>query len=102
MIFPKVSPNRMPGKRPKYLTSGDNFLILKDMQLIRGSSLLGYRGLVDELGADGEALLRAAGIAPHDAGDRDVFISARSMVRAVESAAAATRTPDFGLQLSAR
>lgn len=34
------------------------------MQVIRASSLLGYREFVDELGGDGDALLRAAGINP--------------------------------------
>lgn len=72
------------------------------MQLIRGSTLQGYRELVAELGGDPDGLLRAAGISARDAGARDVFISARSMIRAVEAAAAVTDTADFGLRLSAR
>ncbi len=70
--------------------------------MIRGTALSNYPGLVAELGGDPAALLRAAGIRPRDIGEQDVFVSLRSAVQAVESAAAATGTPDFGRRLAQR
>jgi AraC-like DNA-binding protein len=70
--------------------------------LIRGTSLLSYPELVRELGADPEQLLQLAGVPPEAAGDHEAFISYRSLVVAVESAAQVTATPDFGRRLAAR
>ncbi|WP_416063807.1 AraC family transcriptional regulator [Rhodococcus indonesiensis] len=72
------------------------------MSVIRGSVLAGYREFVAELGADPDTLLCAAGLRPADAGNHEVFIAYRSHIRAVETAATATGTPDFGRQLAAR
>lgn len=66
------------------------------------SSLTGYRELVGELGADADALLRAAGIRPEDVGCADVLVSLRGAVDAIERAARVTATPDFGRQLALR
>jgi AraC-like DNA-binding protein len=44
--------------------------------------------------------LRAAGIRPEDVGTYDVFIPFRRVISAVESAAVATSTTDFGLRLA--
>lgn len=72
------------------------------MSVVRGTALSGYPRLVAELGGDPAGLLRAAGIRPHDVGEHEVFLPYRSLIVAVESAAAATSTPDFGRRLALR
>ena len=72
------------------------------MSVVRGTALSGYSRLVAELGADPADLLRAAGIRPHDVGEHDVFLPYRSLIVAVELAATATATPDFGRRLALR
>jgi AraC-like DNA-binding protein len=72
------------------------------MSVVRGTALSNYPRLVAELGGDPVRLLRAAGIRPRDVGDYDMFISFRGVLQAVESAADATATPDFGRRLAAR
>jgi AraC-like DNA-binding protein len=72
------------------------------MSVVRGSALSNYQGLVAELGGDPAALLRAAGIRDRDAGNHDAFIPYRAAIRAIESAAHATDTPDFGRRLARR
>lgn len=84
------------------MTCVDIFLILMDMQLIQGSSLLGFEGLAAALGGDPAGLLELAGIDPADAGQRDRYISLRSAIAAVESAAAVLGVDDFGRQLALR
>jgi AraC-like DNA-binding protein len=69
--------------------------------VIRGTSLSGYPPLVRELGGDPDPLLARAGIQPADVGRFDVFFTYLSLIQAVESAAAATNTPDFGRRLAA-
>lgn len=70
--------------------------------LIRGTALAGYDGLVRERGGDPGALLRAVGI-PRDAvGKYAVFVDYVRLLRAVESAARATGTADFGRRLAAQ
>ena len=73
-----------------------------DMQLIQGSSLVGFDGLVAALGGDPAALLELACIDPADAGQRDRYISLRSAIAAVEGAAAVLGVDDFGRQLALR
>jgi AraC-like DNA-binding protein len=72
------------------------------MSVVRGSALSNYQGLVAELGGDPAGLLRAAGIRDRDAGNHDAFIPYRAAIRAIESAAQTTGTPDFGRQLAQR
>ena len=72
------------------------------MSVVRGTALSGYPHLVSELGGDPVALLRAAGIRPHDVGEHEIFLPYRSLIVAVEGAAAATSTPDFGRRLALR
>ena len=72
------------------------------MSVVRGTSLSGYPRLVAELGGDPVGLLQAAGIRPQDAGDHEVFLPYRSLIVAVETAAAATSTPDFGRRFALR
>jgi AraC-like DNA-binding protein len=72
------------------------------MSVVRGSALSNYQGLVAELGGDPAGLLRAAGIRDRDAGNHDAFIPYRAAIRAIESAAQATDTPDFGRRLAQR
>ncbi|MGF2946764.1 AraC family transcriptional regulator ligand-binding domain-containing protein, partial [Mycobacterium sp. Lab-001] len=72
------------------------------MSMIRGSSLSCYPELVRELGGDPDQLLRTAGIRARDAADYGVQLPVRAVLRAVESAAAATATPDFGRRLARR
>lgn len=87
---------------PSELTRDDNELILDDMSLIRGASLLGYPDLVKELGADPGLLLRAAGVPPAAVGDPEAWIDFDGFVTAVESAASVTGAPDFGRLLALR
>jgi AraC-like DNA-binding protein len=77
-------------------------LACQDISVVRGTSLTNYPRLVAELGGDPVRLLRAAGIRPQDAGEYDVFISFRGVLQAIESAAEATATPDFGRRLAER
>jgi len=72
------------------------------MSVVRGTSLSGYPRLVAELGGDPVELLHAAGIRPQDVGEQEVFLAYRSLILAVETAATATATPDFGRRLALR
>ena len=69
---------------------------------MRGTSLSNYPRLVAELGGDPIGLLRAAGIRPKDVGTYEVFVPIRGVLQAIESAAEATATPDFGRRLAQR
>jgi AraC-like DNA-binding protein len=84
------------------LTVADEYLTVTDMSVVRGTSLSGYPRLVSELGGDPAELLRSAGIGPGDVGDYEVFLPYRSLIVAIESAASATSTPDFGRRLALR
>jgi AraC-like DNA-binding protein len=64
--------------------------------------LIGYPELVVQLGGDPAPLLRRAGIPRRAVGDIDAFIGFRNAVAAIESAAATTKTADFGRQLANR
>lgn len=70
--------------------------------MIRGTSLLYYNELVTELGGDPHLLLHTAGIDPKMVGDHESFFSYRALMLAMEAAAAATDTPDFGRRLGFR
>ena len=70
--------------------------------MVRGTGLSGYQSLVTELGGDPGGLLRAAGVRERDVGNYDAFIPVGALVRAMESAAEATATPDFGRRLAQR
>ncbi|MGN6338376.1 AraC family transcriptional regulator, partial [Mycobacterium sp.] len=72
------------------------------MSVVRGTSLSGYPHLVAELGGDPVELLHAAGIRPQDVGEHEVFLPYRSVIIAIEAAAAVTATPDFGRRLALR
>lgn len=72
------------------------------MSVVRGTSLSGYVRLVSEMGADPVELLGAAGIRLQDVGEHDVFLPYRSLIVAVETAATATATLDFGRRLALR
>lgn len=72
------------------------------MSVVRGTSLAGYSRLVAELGGDPSELLRAAGIRPQDVGEHEAFLPYRNLIVAIETAATATSTPDFGRQLALR
>lgn len=70
--------------------------------MIRGTCLTGYSALVAELGGDPDRLLAHAGINRSDVGRFDAFITYLALIHLVESAAAATQTPDFGRRLAER
>lgn len=70
------------------------------MSVVRGTALSNYPRLVAELGGDPVALLRATGIREQDVGDYDAFIPIRAIIRALETAAEATATADFGRRLA--
>ena len=72
------------------------------MSLIRGTSLQGFRELVRDLGANPDGLLTAAHIPVDAVGNHDSFINIRGVITVLETAAAATGTPDFGRQLATR
>jgi len=72
------------------------------MSVVRGTGLSNYPSLVAELGGDPVGLLRAAGVRERDVGNYDAFIPFRAAIRAIESAAEATATPDFGRRLAQR
>jgi AraC-like DNA-binding protein len=72
------------------------------MSVVRGTALSNYPGLVSELGGDPAGLLRAAGVREQDIGNYDAFIPFRAAIRAAESAAETTATPDFGRRLAQR
>jgi hypothetical protein len=72
------------------------------VSVIRATSLSGYPRLVADLGGDPAELLRAVGVRPQDVGKHDVFLPYRSVIVAIESAAAATATQDFGRRLALR
>jgi AraC-like DNA-binding protein len=74
------------------------------MSVVRGTALSNYPSLVAELGGDPAALLRAAGIRHQDVdvGNYDAFIPYRAVIQAIESAAQATDTTDFGRRLAQR
>ncbi|WP_328352240.1 AraC family transcriptional regulator [Mycobacterium sp. NBC_00419] len=70
------------------------------MSIVRGTSLSNYPNLVSQLGGDPVALLRAAGLEPAAVGRHDVFVPLPRVAVAIESAAAATNTADFGRRLA--
>ncbi|BBZ38466.1 AraC family transcriptional regulator [Mycobacterium conspicuum] len=72
------------------------------MSVVRGTALSGYPRLVAELGGDPAELLRGAGLRPADVGEYETFLPYRSLIVAVETAAAGTATPDFGRRLALR
>lgn len=72
------------------------------MSLTRGTSLQGFPELVEELGGDPAVLLALAHIPADAVGDQDSFINHRGVIAALEAAATATGTPDFGRQLAMR
>ena len=84
------------------LTSSDTFLTLDDMTTIRGTSLMGYQELIEELGGDPRAVLDEARIPAAAVGSHDEFIDYRRVIHALEGAAAATGAPDFGRRLALR
>lgn len=67
---------------------------------MRGTSLSNYPKLVGQLGGDPDALLAAAGVDPATVGRHDVFVPLPRVAAAIESAADATGTPDFGRRLA--
>lgn len=72
------------------------------MSVVRGTALSGYSRLVSELGGDPEQLLASAGVPVGAAGTHDVFVPYRAVILAIETAATATATPDFGRRLALR
>lgn len=75
------------------------------MSLIRGTSLLGFTELVEELGGAPDLardLLREAHLPVGSVGDHDSFVSYRGVVAVLELAAAATGADDFGRRLALR
>ncbi|MDP7706330.1 AraC family transcriptional regulator [Mycobacterium sp. TY815] len=70
------------------------------MSVVRGTALSNYPRLVAELGGDPAALLRSTGVREQDVGNYDAFIPIRAVIRALETAAEATATPDFGRRLA--
>ncbi|AQT81298.1 AraC family transcriptional regulator [Mycolicibacterium litorale] len=70
------------------------------MSVVRGTSLSNYPKLVSQLGGDPAALLAIAGIDTATVGRQDVFVPLPRVATAIESAAEATSTPDFGRRLA--
>lgn len=72
------------------------------VDLIRGSSMLGYAEVVRDLGGDPAALLRRAGLDPPAVGDHDRFIPYTAVARAMNAAAVSLGRPDFGILVAGR
>ena len=70
--------------------------------LIRSASLSGYMELVEALGADPHALLRAVGLSPRLLAGHETRIPSRTVRELLEAAARVTGSEDFALQLAAR
>ena len=89
--------------RPEGLTSRDRLLPLGDMTpLVRAAGLRGLALLLDELGADGAALLSRYRIDPDAPDSDDALIPAGAAARVLETAARLTGRPDLGLLLAER
>ena len=67
---------------------------------MRADALRGFRELAGELGGDGDALLRSAGIDPAALADGDSYISFRRVINLLERAAAELSCPDFGMRMA--
>lgn len=72
------------------------------MFLIRGTGLTGFVELADELGGDGEKLLRDRGYDPAALGDFGAFMPYRPLLDLLEDAAVVTGAQDFGRRLGDR
>ncbi|MEC3916491.1 AraC family transcriptional regulator [Nocardia sp. CDC160] len=70
--------------------------------MARAANLRGYRELVDELGGDGEGMLRRFGLSPEAVASDDALVPAESLGWALEVAAAELDCPDLGLRLARR
>jgi AraC-like DNA-binding protein len=70
--------------------------------LTRAASFDGFYAVCAELGLDGAALLRQAGLDPLTLQDPDILIPHRAYARALDLAATASRQPHFGLLLAAK
>lgn len=68
--------------------------------VIRASGIRGYVGLMRRLGVEPDELMRRYRITAAMLQDEDTLLSLRTMIQLLEASAAATRCPDFGLQLS--
>lgn len=76
---------------------------MRDTDLpIRASILRGLPALIDELGGDGLAHLRAYGIDDSMSRQHDAFLSLRLVERLIEDAARQLDVPDLGLRMAAR
>lgn len=70
--------------------------------MVRGTSLSGFVDEVTKLGGDPAEILGRIGIRSEAVGDFDGFITYAALAQALEAAAAATATPDFGRRLARR
>jgi AraC-like DNA-binding protein len=90
--------NLSAGDKPSYF--GLEHAIVSE--IVRADALRGFRELANELGGDGEALLRASGIDPAALADGDSYVSYRRVISVVERTAAALNCPDLGLRMAER
>jgi AraC-like DNA-binding protein len=70
--------------------------------MVRAAGLRGLPALIEELGGDGGALLRAVGIDPAALDSDDAVLRTLDAGRALETAAAQLDCPDLGLRLAAK
>jgi len=68
--------------------------------MVSARGLAGYRALMRELQTDPLPLLKRHHIPPQLLDDEDALISLRSTISLLESSAAATACPDFGLRMA--
>src|SRR5579871_410699 len=73
-----------------------------DFDAIHGEMLLGFRGLVRDLGGVADALYAAAGIDPSGCPDGQVRATYRQFVALLELSAAQLDCRDFGMRLATR
>jgi AraC-like DNA-binding protein len=69
-------------------------------EIVRADALRGFCQLTNQLGGDGPALLREAGIDPASLADVDAYISFRRVIKVLEHAADVLNCPDFGMRFA--
>lgn len=70
--------------------------------MVRASGLRGYEALMRQLGAEPLPMLQRYRISAESLADEDALLPLRSVVQLIETSAAVTNCPDFGLRMSQR
>lgn len=84
------------------MTSGDKYLTLYDMPLIRAAGIKGFDALVRERGGDPEGMARRARLPLGALTDDELLVNDASIGRVLEIAARELDLPDLGLRIAER